>query len=414
MGFFSTINAFYVLLGSVLLGAAGGLLGSFAVLRKQGLLGDTLAHAALPGVAVAFLLMEVKFLPGLLLGALGSALLGAAFIYLLTTRTKIKMDTAMASVLSVFFGVGILLLTYIQKLPLSAQSGLQGFLFGQAAALVKNDVIWMAVFFLAIILMVMCFWKELKIFVFDRDFAQVLGFKRWILELLFMTIFVAAILMCLQAVGVVLTAAVFITPAVAALMWSNRLVMVVCLSTFFGILAGFGGATLSAMFSNTPTGPVIVVILTVIFAASFLFAPRKGIVHKWLVHKKYSAKVEMENVLGRFFREMEKGSSIWKLQDYKDFGYKMGILKSLVKRKFVKLDAGELSLTAKGMEESRKVIEKHRLWETYLVENLSLAPDHVHRDAEMMEHALDDNLVKELRRELGNPKKDPHGKPIKK
>ena len=219
MEFFGTINAVYVLLGSLILGASGGLIGSFAVLKKQGLLGDALAHACLPGIAVAFLIMQSKFLPGLLLGALCSALIGAFFITFLVNQTKIKMDTAMASILSVFFGVGIFLLTYIQKLPLASQSGLETFLFGQAASILKTDVVFMFSLFVIISILIVLFWKELKLFVFDNEYAKVLGFKRLYLEFVFMTVFVLAILMSLQAVGVVLTAAVFITPAVSALFW---------------------------------------------------------------------------------------------------------------------------------------------------------------------------------------------------
>ena len=149
------------------------------------MLGDALAHACLPGIAVAFLIMQTKFLPGLLLGALCSALIGAFLITFLVNNSKIKMDTAMASILSVFFGVGILLLTYIQKLPLASQSGLETFLFGQAAALLRSDVIFMFWLFAIILLVVTLFWKELKLFIFDSEFTKVLGFKRVYLEFIF-------------------------------------------------------------------------------------------------------------------------------------------------------------------------------------------------------------------------------------
>ena len=406
MEFFGTINSVYVLLGSLMLGASGGLLGAFAVLRKQGMLGDALAHASLPGIAVAFLILQSKFLPGLLLGALVSGLLGAFFIYFLVKFTKIKMDTAMASVLSVFFGIGILLLTYIQKLPLASQSGLETFLFGQAAALLKADVIAMGIAFIVIVLMLVVFWKELKLFVFDGEFARVLGFKSGILEFIFMTIFVAAILMSLQAVGVVLTAALFITPAAAALLWSQRLVWVVVLSAVFGMLAGGFGAMFSAGFAKVPTGPMIVLFSTAIFLVSFFFAPEKGVFHQWLLFKRRGAKVRRENFLAALYREREAGLKIC-LDFDKVFAGKME------KKGLIVFEGDGVRLSNSGLKEASGVIEKHRLWETYLVNKLKLPLDHVHRDAEEIEHILTDELVVELKKMLKNPKKDPHGKLIK-
>lgn len=412
MEFFATINSVYVLVGSLLLGACCGVLGVFAVLRKQGLLGDTLAHASLPGIAIAFLIMKTKFLPGLLLGALVSALIAAAFLHLLVSRTKIKMDSGMASVLSVFFGGGILILTYIQNLPISAQAGLESFLFGQAAALLYNDILWMAGAFVVIFGLVVLFWKELKMFTFNPEFALVLGFKRYLLEMLFMTIFVLSILMSLQAVGVVLTAALFITPAVAALFWTSSLLPAVILSSFFGMLAGASGAFISANVAQMPTGPVIVLAATVIFVVSFFFAPQKGILRKWIGHLKNSAKVQRENVLGRFYRDYERGVANWKIEEYVGFGYRKRVLAQLKRCGFVEILDGEISLTQEGMKEAKWIVEKHRLWETYLVNQLKIAPDHVHRDAETIEHVLTPEVVEELKKILKTPKMDPHGKPI--
>ena len=413
MEFLGSINAVYVLVGSMALGASGGLLGAFAVLRKQGLLGDALAHASLPGIAVAFLIMQTKFLPGLLLGALVSGLLGALMIYFLISWSKIKMDTAMAAVLSVFFGIGILLLTYIQKQPLASQSGLESFLFGQAAALLKVDVQWILIAFFVILGVVLLMWKELKLFIFDQSFAMVIGYKRWVLEIVFMTIFVMSILMSLQAVGVVLTAALFITPAVSALLWSKRLSMVVLLSSLFGLVAGGVGALISAFFLKMPTGPVIVVVSSVIFTFSLFLAPDRGVISRWRGHRTHSIKVKRENLLARLYREHEKGFERWQLQDLIGRGVKMRVLIKFKAAGLIKLEDGLVFLNKKGLEEAAKVVEKHRLWETYLVNRMRLASDHVHRDAEEMEHILTDEMVAKLKAILKNPKKDPHGSPIR-
>ena len=413
MELLGSINAVYVLFASLFLGATGGLIGSFAVLKKQGLLGDALAHASLPGIAIAFVIMQSKFLPGLLFGALISALVGAFCISFLVNQTKIKMDTAMACILSVFFGIGIFSLTYIQKLPLSSQSGLDAFLFGQAASLLKADLYLILGIFLIISFIVFIFWKELKLFIFDSEFTKVLGFRRVYLEFLFMTIFVLAIVVSLQAVGVVLTAAVFITPAVSAMFWSNKLFIVTILSMFFGSIGGATGAYISSVYSQMPTGPVIVLFLSLIFFFSFMFAPKKGHIYKTISQIRTTKKIQMENVLARMYRDFERGIESISVSDYKKYAYKLKILKSLKKQNLVSERNNNIKLSKAGMIKAKEIIEKHRLWETFLVNQLDLAPDHVHRDAHEMEHILTKEMVKKLKKILKNPSQDPHGKPIK-
>ena len=404
LSIFPTINAAYVFIGSLVLGASGGLLGSFAVLRRQGLLSDTLAHASLPGIVVAFLIMKTKFLPGLLFGALIFGMLGAGAVYFLVNKTKTRIETAMATVLSVFFALGVVLLSYVQGLPIASQAGLNDFLFGNAAGLLKVDVLWMLGVFLLILAVVLLFWKELSLFIFDKEFAGALGFRRGTLELIFNGIFVLTILISLQAVGVILTAAVFITPAMAAYMWTHRFSKMVLLSTVFGMLGGGTGAYMSATLPDLPTGPVIVLALSAIFVVSFLFAPRKGIVLKGIKVMKRSNKIHFENIVARFYREYENGKRTWSKSDCDPL---------LVRRGLLEQKHGDFVFLKKGVQLGAESVEKHRLWETYLVNKWRLAADHVHRDAHEIEHILTDDVVKELHAILGRPKTDPHGKPIK-
>lgn len=401
---FPTINSVYVALGAILLGFSGGMTGSFAVLRRQGLLSDTLAHASLPGIAIAFLIMKTKFLPGLLIGALLAGLLGALFIYLIISYSKIRIETAMASVLSAFFGWGIVMLTYIQNLPYASQSGLDSFLFGQAAALLLNDVYMMAVVVVLLLIMVMLFWKELKLFTFDAEFAHILGFNRKKLEFIYNFLFVSAVLISLQAVGVILTAALFITPAIAAYLLTHRLFVMVVLSSLFGMLAGLNGALFSAFFEDLPTGPVIVLTLSFIFLLALLFAPKRGLVSRMFLFFKYSRKIKYENFLANLYRDCESGVKRWGISTYVPY---------LKRRGLVKISGSEFCLTDKGKERAAEIVEKHRLWEAYLAYKVNIAPDHVHRDAEDMEHVLTDEMVAELRIILKDHGKDPHGKPFK-
>jgi len=206
-----------VLSGCLVLGAVAGTLGSFAVLRKQSLLGDAISHAALPGVAIAFLLTFSKHPAVLLLGALATGWVGTLFILLITRTTRIKHDTAMGIVLSVFFGLGLFLLTLIQRLPTASKAGLDKFLFGNASTLLRQDLQVMLALGGLTLLFVLLFWKEFKLLAFDPDFLHSLGRNTLTLDVFLTTLLVVAIVIGLQAVGVVLMSALVIAPAVAGL-----------------------------------------------------------------------------------------------------------------------------------------------------------------------------------------------------
>lgn len=269
-----------VALGSALLGLISGVLGSFAVLRKQSLLGDGVSHAALPGVVMAFLLSGSKNTEVLLLGALLSGLLATLFIVGVVRHTRVKFDSALALVMSVFFGLGLVLLTYVQKIPNSNQAGLKRFIFGQASTLLRRDIILMAFCGLVLLLLVLLFWKEFKLFTFDPDFAQSLGFAPKKLNLLLSFMIVLAIIIGLQTVGVILMSAMLITPAVAARQWTNKLWVMVSLSALFGAVSGVAGTAASSLVPKLPTGPAIVVCVSAIVAVSVLFAPGRGVLHR--------------------------------------------------------------------------------------------------------------------------------------
>lgn len=269
-----------VALGSALLGIISGVLGSFAVLRKQSLLGDGVSHAALPGVVLAFLLTGSKNTEVLLLGALLTGLFATFLIVQIVRHSRIKFDTALALIMSVFFGGGLVLLTYSQKIPNANQAGLSRFIYGQASTLLARDVSLMLVCGILLIFVVLLFWKEFKLLSFDAEFAQTLGFPTSRLNLLLSFLIVVAIIIGLQTVGVVLMSAMLIAPAVAARQWSNRLWVMVTLAALFGAVSGICGTLLSSAVSGLPTGPVIVVCVTVIAVFSLLFAPGRGVVYR--------------------------------------------------------------------------------------------------------------------------------------
>ena len=271
-----------VSLGASTLGLVGGSLGSYAVLRGQSLLGDAVSHAALPGVALAFLLTASKAPLVLMLSAAAAGLIGALAISGITRATRVPYDSALGLMLASFFGLGLVLLTYIQRHAGEKQAGLDAFLFGQAAALVEQDVITMAVLGGGALLVMLLFWKELKLLTFDPAFGRSLGLPTRTLDAVLTTLLVVAIVIGLQTVGVVLMSAVIIAPAAAARQWTDRLGTMVIAAAGIGALSGVAGALISASAAHVPTGPTIVLCMGAVVAVSLLLAPSRGLVWRWM------------------------------------------------------------------------------------------------------------------------------------
>lgn len=275
-----------VALGSALLGIISGILGSFAVIRKESLLGDAVSHAALPGIAIAFLLTQTKNTEILLLGALISGLLATFLIIGISRNSRIKFDSALALILSVFFGAGLVLLTYIQKIPNADQAGLETFIFGQASTLLLRDVKIMGVLGAILLILVALFWKEFKIVSFDIDFAESLGFNTRRITIILFAMIVTAIIIGLQTVGVILMSAMLVSPAVAARQWTDKLSVMVFLAAIFGGISGIVGTIISSIVPQMPTGPMIVVIVSIIVIISITLAPNRGILWRYMRGKK--------------------------------------------------------------------------------------------------------------------------------
>ena len=267
-----------VALGSAALGLTSGALGTFAVLRRQSLLGDAISHAALPGVALAFLLTGSKAPLVLVAGAALAGLVGTLVVMGVVRTTRVKYDAALGIVLSVFFGVGLVVLTFIQRRPDASQAGLDRFLFGQAAGLLRRDLVTMAVLGGLALGVMLLVWKELKLLAFDPDFGASLGFRMRALDVLLTSLLVVAIVVGLQTVGVVLMAAMVIAPAAAARQWTDRLGLGTALAGAFGALAGVLGSVLSSETKRLPTGPTIVLCATAIVLVSLLAGARRGLV----------------------------------------------------------------------------------------------------------------------------------------
>ncbi|NLN26147.1 MAG: metal ABC transporter permease [Bacteroidetes bacterium] len=340
-----------ITLGTAVLGALSGMLGSFAVLRKESLLGDAISHAALPGIAIAFLITGTKDMGILLLGAIVSGLTGAFLIRKIVTRTHLKTDTALGLILSVFFGFGMLLLTYIQKIPDSNQAGLDSYLFGQAATLVEDDVKLMSLITAISFFVLILFWKEFKILLFDPEYSHTIGIHTRFIDSLITFFIVIAIVIGLQTVGVVLMSALLLAPAAAARQWTNRLIGMVFLSGIFGAFSGVIGTAISATENNIPTGPVIVLIAGIFVLFSFLFSPR-GFIVKQLNYYKNRKKLKRIKTLQLMYdiasthENIEHPHSVKILNNFQ--GYSKRVLSALEDEGWITLQNGNWSLTPRG------------------------------------------------------------------
>ncbi|MGO4107720.1 metal ABC transporter permease [Paenibacillus sp. YAF4_2] len=297
-------NMRWIFISCTLLGLSSGVIGCFSYLRKQSLMGDTLAHAALPGICIAFMLTGTKSILYFLIGAGLAGVVATFGIGLITRHSRIKHDSAMGIVLSGFFGLGIVLLTIVQHGGYGNQAGLDKFLFGQAASMVGSDVLTLSIVSLFLITICYFLFKQFKLVSFDPGFAKGIGYSVGFYEQLLMLLMVVAVVVGIQAVGVILVASLIITPAVSARYWTDRLGVMVAVSGVFGAISGATGAVISSTASSLPTGPLTVLAATTLFVLSLLFGSKRGLLIRRLVQQR------MKRRLGFYYEEQAATASV--------------------------------------------------------------------------------------------------------
>ncbi|MGK7390684.1 MAG: metal ABC transporter permease [Candidatus Cyclobacteriaceae bacterium M2_1C_046] len=413
---FSDPNVRFVTFGSVILTATAATVGTFTFLRKKALVGDAVAHAVLPGICLAFILSGTKNPLYLIIGAFVTGWLALVIIDYISGKSRIKEDTAIGLVLAVFFGIGIFMLTIIQKTGGAAQTGLDQFLFGKAASLVGEDLISFGIVAFLLLLALLIFFKEFTILSFDEEYAKVIGLPVRRLELVLTTLTVMAVVIGIQAVGVVLMAAMLITPAAAARFWTDKLIVMIILAAVFGAISGVFGAFISYAAPAMPTGPWIVLVVSFIAFVSFLVAPKKGILYRMFKRYRFQKRMNEENLLKSLYHLGEGDQDFYapriknEVLDKRFFTtqqFQNGI-RNLKQQGYLKQKNNKIKLTKEGKDKGRRIVRLHRLWELYLTKYLRIAPDHVHEDAETIEHILTPEMEKRLETLLDKPEVDPH------
>lgn len=267
-----------VALGTGLLGAVSGLVGSYVTLRKESLLGDTIGHAALLGITAMFMIIQAKITPLLLIGALMSGLLAVFFIQSFTQKTVLKLDSAMALVITFFFGGALVIMTFIQGQAGANQAGLSNFIFGQASAMLRRDVYLMIGVSVFAVVMVILFWQPFKLLTFDRVFAESTYTHASIYNALLSSLIVLTIMIGLETVGVILISSLLIAPSIAGRQWTDKLFKIMIISAAIGLTSGVIGTIISSIAPKIPTGPAIVVILSFFALVSLIIGPKSNFI----------------------------------------------------------------------------------------------------------------------------------------
>ncbi len=397
-------------LASSMVGIMCGLLGCFIVLRNMSMIGDALSHAILPGVVVAYMKFG-KNTFAFFIGAVIAGLLTAVGITWIQEKVKTKNDAAIGIVFTAMFSIGVIGISSINRQP-GVHLDLKDFLFGTILG-VSNEDLWLSfIVLIFVILSIALFYRHLFASTFQAVMAQTMGISVQLVHYFLMLLLAFAVVASLRSVGMILVVAMLITPASTALLLTKRLQSVLVLSSIIGFLSAVLGLVVAILLDTTP-GPAMALTATAIYLLAVLFAPERGLVFRFLRKRQLRRRIHWEDITKRAYQLEKKGNlSLAMLSERLNDseGNTQRYIQILRARGFFEKDS--LRLTAKARDAANRLIRTHRLWETYLVQELGLSADQIHEDAEKYEHLLTDELVDEMDKKLGYPTTDPHGSPI--
>ena len=412
-------NTRIVVLGVAVLGAGAGFVGSFTLLRKRALMGDALSHASLPGIALAFIIasamgLDGKALPYLLFGATASGLLGVVAILWIRNKTRLKEDTALGIVLSVFFGGGVALLGIVQQMNGSSAAGLESFIYGKTASMGGADAKLIIAASATVIVVCLALFKELKILCFDEAFAGSRGFPIVWLDIVLMSMVVLITIVGLQAVGLILMIALMVIPAAAARFWTHVLWRMSLYSVIIGTVGCVAGATFSAVFPNLPSGAMIVLVCSFFFFLSMMFGTSRGVVIRGFRRRRLNRRIARQHLLRAIYENLEPNSmpagekstrfdskafvTVADLLPARSWGWGrlLPTIRSAEEDELIRTSDDNVYFTRSGFVEAARLTRQHRLWEMYLIAFADVAPGLVDRGADDIEHVLGPEIVDQL------------------
>lgn len=404
--------AYKALLASTLVGLTCGALGVFIVLRNMSLIGDALSHAILPGVVFAFIAVGYSTI-AFFMGSVIAALVSAICITWIQHNVKTKNDAAIGIVFTAMFSIGVIGISSISKTD-GVHLDLEDFLVGNLLFTTTEDLYMIGIIAFYVMLCLVVFYRYLFVTTFQQVIAETMGIPVTIIHYFLMLLLSLAIVASIRIVGIILVVAMLITPAATALLISSRLKNVIILAGLIGMFSATTGFLVSGIY-NLPPGPAMVVTATLFYLVTVLFAPKKGLVFSYFRKQRLQQKIQLEDALKQAFKLHQKQSlSFSNLLDKVGFNKStlQKHLQSLKKDGLILSNKSDLELTPAGIQQANKLVRAHRLWETYLVNQIGLSAEQIHEDAEKYEHLLSEELLKEVDETLGFPSEDPHGSPI--
>lgn len=402
--------AMRALIASSMVGISCGVLGCFIVLRNMALIGDALSHAVLPGVFFAFLIFGYSVI-GFFIGSVTAGLLAAVAITWIQQNVKTKNDAAIGIVFTAMFAIGVMGISWISKSE-GVHLDIKDFLVGNVLGVTDEDMYLTGGLTIYVIINVIIFYRHLFVSTFQPTIAETMGISVQLMHYFLMLLLSFVVVAALQTVGVILVVAMLITPASTALLLTDRLNKVIILAAVLGLVSAVAGLFLAIVFDTTP-GPAMAVVAAFMYVLSVFFSPQKGLVFQYFQKRNLKSKIHLEDVIKESFKLENKNSLTFDLLRDK-LGFKNSKLKKLIKQlqKSNLFEKNKLALTKTGRETASKLTRAHRLWETYLVNEIGLKGDQIHDDAERLEHHLTEDLLDEVDAHLGFPRHDPHGSPI--
>ncbi len=416
-------------IGSMLMCLSAALVGVIVFVRKRSLLGEALSHATYPGVTAAIIVAGVFSIesglgPLLLGGAFISCMLGFWFIERLERKMRVPADAALGVILALFFGVGVTIASFAQNSYTYLFRQTQIWLYGQAATMTDVHILIYGLLCLFVALFIALFYKKIQVLLFDSQFAATNGTASKFLEFILLLMIVLSLVIGIRCVGVILMSAMFIAPAAAARQFTNKLSKMFWLAAIFGCTSAFLGVYFSVVLSETnlgtysvPTGPMIVLISGSIALYALFFAPKRGLIIRYVRIARFRHTSIGENLIKNLWRLSVQGKKILSFREIALSScfsslYLRFQLSGLIRKGELVKEQGYYSLSPLGTKKGARIVRLHRLWEVYLVNSLGLNVERVHKSAEEMEHILTADLEKKLTDLLDNPSVDPHEQPI--
>ena len=415
--------------GTLLMCVSSSLMGVILLLKRRCLLGETLSHAAYPGIIFGISLFALLFPEqsegaffAVLGGAFTTSLLGLKMIEWMERRGKSSSDAALCFVLALFFGAGTVAASALQMaLPVWHQQ-VQTLLFGQAATMTDFHIVLYAVLTFCVASLLWIGFRPLQALLFDPDFAKASGLRTGLLERAIFWLLLLSLILGIRSVGVVLMSGMAIAPAIAARQFTDRLQIVFFLAALFGALSGLFGNILSVLGTvalstpqeklTLPTGPAIILVGAAIALFSLLFAPKRGWIFRLVRIAGFRIRCLEENILKMFWKKESMTAKQVCKAHRTAIGMVPLVLWRLKRGGWLESRGMDYILSRDGAKKASSIVRLHRLWELYLASELGFLNEKVHLSAEEMEHILTPDLEARLTCLLANPKIDPHDQPI--